>query len=120
VPARRISGGIWAVVGYLLSPLSWWNDAFVNLPLAYLFASIVSLISHRLFAPALVAGYWLTNIAGLLLMAKGTARVLEPDARRNRKRELWLSLAAATGYTALVLVLVRLSVLKPLSALVRR
>jgi len=120
VPARRIYGGIWAVVGYLLSPLSWWNDAFVNLPLAYLFASLVSLISHRLFAAAMVAGYWLTNVAGLLLMAKGTTQVLEPDAQRNRRRELWLSLAAATGYTVLVLALVRLGVLKPLSALVRR
>ena len=54
--ARRIGAGIVAVIGYLLSPLSWWNDTFVNLPLAYLFASLVSLASHRLFAPAMIVG----------------------------------------------------------------
>ena len=105
-----------AVVGYLLSPLSWWNDAFVNLPLAWAFASLVSLASHRLFAPAMVLGYWLTNIAGLLLMARGTAGVVSGDARRSRKRQLVLSLAAATGYTLLILLLYWLGVLKPVHA----
>ena len=35
---RKITGGILGVVGFMLSPLSWWNDAVVNLPLALLFA----------------------------------------------------------------------------------
>jgi hypothetical protein len=115
-----VFGGLLAVVGYILSPLSWWNDAFVNLPLAYLFASLASLVSRRLFGPAMVAGYWLTNIVGLLLLAKGTARALDSEQRRSRWRQLWLSLAAATGYTALVLVLVRFGLLKPIHALFRR
>jgi hypothetical protein len=116
---RRLRGGIVAFVGWLLSPLSWWNDAFVNLPLAWLFASAVSLISHRLFLPAVVVGYWLTNIAGILLMARGTAEAVA-GSRQSRPRQLLLSIAAATAYTVLAVVLVRLGVLKPLHALLRR
>ena len=117
---RRLGSGIVAVIGYLLSPLSWWNDPFINLPLAYLFASLVSLASHRLFAPAMVLGYWLTNIAGLLLMARGTAGVVEGNAPRHRRRELVLSLLAATGYTLLIVLLYVFGVLKPLPALFGR
>ena len=54
---RRLGAGIIAFIGYILSPLSWWNDTFINLPLAWLFASLVSLASHRLFAPAMILGY---------------------------------------------------------------
>ena len=32
---RKIKGGVVAMIGFLLSPLSWWNDAFVNIPIAY-------------------------------------------------------------------------------------
>ncbi len=39
--------GIVAVIGYLLSPLSWWNDLFVNVPLAYLFALPFSLLHEH-------------------------------------------------------------------------
>ena len=115
--SRRLGSGILAVIGYLLSPLSWWNDVFINLPLAWLFASLVSLASHRLFAPAMVLGYWLTNIAGLLLMARGTAGLVAGDSTRSRKRRLVLSLAAATGYTLLIVLLYALGVLKPLHVL---
>ena len=106
-----------AFIGYLLSPLSWWNDAFVNLPLAWVFASLVSLASHRLFAPAMIVGYWLTNVIGLLLMARGTAGVVTGNAPHSRRRQLLLSLAAATGYTLLILLLSRLGILKPIHAL---
>jgi hypothetical protein len=111
-PGRRFSGAVWMTIGYLLSPLSWWNDPFINLPLAYLFANLVSLLSHRLFAPAMVVGYWLTNIVGLVMMARGTAQVAA-SSHRHRRRELLLSVAAATGYTALVVVLIRLGFLRP-------
>jgi hypothetical protein len=118
--SRRLGSGIVAVIGYLLSPLSWWNDAFINLPLAWLFASLVSLASHRLFAPAMILGYWLTNIAGLLLMARGTAGVVGGDSPRHRRRQIFLSLAAATGYTLLIVLLYLLGVLKPLHAFFQR
>jgi len=116
---RRLAFGL-AVTGYLLSPLSWWNDAFINLPLAWLFASLISLASHRLFAPAMVLGYWLTNIAGILMMARGTAGVVSGSAARSRRRQLVLSLAAGTGYTLLIVLLFRFGILKPIHALLGR
>jgi hypothetical protein len=114
--ARRLGSGIVAVIGYLLSPLSWWNDPFINLPLAWLFASLVSLASHRLFAPAMILGYWLTNIIGLWMMARGTAGVIAGDSPRLRRRQLVWSLIAATGYTLLIVLLYAFGVLKPLHA----
>jgi hypothetical protein len=120
---RRAGGSIQAVVGYVLSPLSWWNDSFVNLPLAWLFASVVSLASRRLFVPAMILGYWLTNIIGLWLLAKGTVTVASSDDKQEDKgalkRRLVWSLAAATGYTLLVVVLSLLGILRPLSQLLR-
>jgi hypothetical protein len=118
--SRRLASGIVAFIGYLLSPLSWWNDPFINLPLAWLFASLVSFASHRLFAPAMVLGYWLTNIVGLLLMAHGTAGVVTGNSPRLRRRQLIWSLVAATGYTLLIVLLYLLGVLKPLHALFGR
>jgi len=117
--AHRLGSGILAVIGYLLSPLSWWNDPFINLPLAWLFASLVSLASHRLFAPAMVLGYWLTNIAGLLLMARGTAG-LAANPKATGKRQLILSLLAATGYTLVIVLLYAVGLLKPLHAIFAR
>ncbi len=117
---HRLGSGVVAVIGYLLSPLSWWNDAFINLPLAWLFANLVSLASHRLFVPAMLAGYWLTNIAGLVMIARGTAGVVAADSRRQRRRRLVLSLAAATGYTLLIVLLYLLGVLRPIHAIFGR
>ena len=118
--ARRLGSGIVAVIGYLLSPLSWWNDAFINLPLAWLFASLVSLASHRLFAPAMILGYWLTNIAPQNLVITNTAGVVAGDSPRLRRRQLILSLVAATGYTLLIVLLYRFGILKPLHAFFAR
>jgi hypothetical protein len=109
---RRLRGGFLAVVGYILSPLSWWNDAFINLPLAWLFASVVSLAWYRLFMPAMIVGYWLTNILGLALMAQGTSDITGGD-----RKQLRLTLLAGTVYTLLVVVLYLLHVIKPIHAL---
>jgi hypothetical protein len=111
--AKRLRGGILAVIGYLLSPLSWWNDAFINIPIAYVFASLLSLIHRGLFTPTLVAGYWLTNVAGLLMMHKGVGDAVREQDRTPPRKRLLLSLAAGTGYTMLVGALALTGILKP-------
>ena len=68
VMKSRYYTGIVAIIGYLLSPLSWWNDVFVNVPLAYLFALPFSLIYEALYLPAFLLGYWLSNLLGFLLL----------------------------------------------------
>jgi hypothetical protein len=32
---KKIVGAVVAALGFVLSPLSWWNDLFVNIPIAY-------------------------------------------------------------------------------------
>lgn len=67
---RIVKGGILTIVGWVLSPLTWWNDLLVNIPIAYGFGCLFSLISQSLFLPFMVGGYWFTNIAGLFLLIK--------------------------------------------------
>jgi len=68
----RITAG---TVGFILSPLSWWNDLFVNFPLSYAFAWIVGkffnsfMVIHKwLFVDLFVLGYFLTNLIGFLMI----------------------------------------------------
>ena len=68
--AKKIKGGILATIGFILSPLSWWNDLFVNIPIAYVFGFLFGLISKSLFLPFMIIGYWITNILGVILMHK--------------------------------------------------
>jgi hypothetical protein len=80
----------YAAVGYVLSPLSWWNDLVVNVPLAYLFAAPFAWLDARLYLPAFVLGYWLTNLAGMLLLHKGLVGVARPN-RPIQRRNLILT-----------------------------
>jgi hypothetical protein len=66
-----------------------------------------------LFGPAFVAGYWLTNVAGLMLLARGATEAATGKPVKL-KRQLLSSLAIATGYTVAVLLLIRTGVLRPL------
>jgi hypothetical protein len=118
---QRIGGGVLGLIGFMLSPLSWWNDAFVNLPLALAFAWGISACSsaawrERVFQISLVAGYWFTNVLGFVLMHKGARWLRSPEEKAETRRELlkdfWISLA----YTGLIVVLVRLGVLKPIES----
>ncbi len=117
---RKITGGLLAVVGFMLSPLSWWNDAFVNLPLALGFAWLVSSlcpesVRERVFEAALIGGYWATNLVGFILLHTGARRLLSeshPQLRGGWKKQVLISL----GYTALIVVLIKFGVLKPVAA----
>lgn len=40
---------ILGIIGYILSPLSWWNDAIVNIPIAIVVGTIFSLIDEKFF-----------------------------------------------------------------------
>jgi len=111
---RKVTGGVLAFVGYMLSPLSWWNDLFVNVPLALVFAWVVSFFYRPAFGPCLVAGYWLTNVLGFVLMHKGAQKVLSAEERKYSRRELLRDVGISLIYTALILALIKLGILKPL------
>lgn len=111
---RKVSGGILAIVGFMLSPLSWWNDLLVNVPLALAFAWVVSLAYSPAFEPSLIAGYWLTNVLGLVLLHKGAQKLLPGEEKPYSRRELLKDVAISLAYTALIVVLMKLGVFKPI------
>lgn len=111
---RKITGGFMAVAGYLLSPLSWWNDAFVNLPLALAFAWGVSFFYKPAFNVSLIIGYWLTNVLGFVLMHKGAQKMFFKEDKKYARRELLKDLGISLLYTAVIVVLIKLGVFKPI------
>jgi len=73
---HKIKGSIMTTIGYTLSPVSWWNDLLINIPLAYAFAFPFALINKRLFLPMMIIGYWITNVIGFMLMHYGITDVI--------------------------------------------
>jgi hypothetical protein len=110
---RKVSGGILAFVGYMLSPLSWWNDLFVNVPLALLFAWFVSLLYKPAFEASVVLGYWLSNVLGFVLMQKGGEKMLSNKYKPYTLRALLRDAGISLIYTLVIVLLLQLKVLKP-------
>jgi len=118
---RKITGSVLAVIGFLLSPLSWWNDAVVNLPLALVFAWVVCLpvqsaSRETIFDVAVVVGYWLTNVLGFILMHKGAQAVVSAEKKAYSRRDLIKDLVISLAYTLLIVLLLKFGVLKPIQS----
>jgi hypothetical protein len=110
---KKIRGGFLLFFGYLLSPLCWWNDLFFNLPIAYFFGYLCSLISPSFFWPCSIAAYWLSNVAGILLMQIGALDMVQNQTQeRNWQKELWTGVLSSTVYTIAIVVLVQLKILE--------
>lgn len=87
---------------------------FVNFPLALAFAWGISLFYRPAFGPAVVLGYWLTNVAGFILLHKGTQEALSKRPQKYSRRELLKDIAISLAYTVLILILLKLKILKPI------
>jgi len=119
MPAKKrkiISGSLLATAGFLLSPLSWWNDAAINLPLAYLAASLISMFYKPGFNAAFIGFYWATNILGLILMHKGACRILNVGGcapGEYLQKRLLKDLLVTLCYTAVIVILLKLKIIQP-------
>jgi cation transport ATPase len=111
VSLKKLRGGFFLVIGYLLSPLCWWNDLVFNLPVSYCFGYICSWFSPNLLLPGLIVGYWLSNIVGILLMQAGAVEVFQQSKERNLKKELLMGLATSTVYTLAIVALIQFKIL---------
>jgi hypothetical protein len=100
---RRVFDSLLATIGYILSPLSWWNDLFVNVPLSYAFSYPFTLISESLFLPTFILGYWLTNWLGFILLHRGVAGLL---SKNKPSMSLRTSFVVAMVYTIIIAVFV--------------
>ena len=111
--SKKLRGGFFLVIGYLLSPLCWWNDLIFNLPIAYFFGYVCSLLSSDLLLPCSILGYWLSNIAGIILMQFGSVDVFQGQPKeRNLKKELLTGLVSSTAYTVVILALMQFKILE--------
>ncbi|MCC5614748.1 hypothetical protein LC605_06610 [Nostoc sp. CHAB 5836] len=109
---KKLRGGFFLILGYLLSPLCWWNDLLFNLPIAYGFGYICSLLSPKLLLPCSIIGYWLSNIVGILLMQFGSKDIFQKEPQdHNLKKELFTGLISSTVYTLLIILLIQLKIL---------
>ncbi len=108
---KKLRGGFFLVLGYLLSPLCWWNDLLFNLPIAYGFGYICSLFSPKLLLPCSIIGYWLSNVVGILLMQFGSMDVFQNEPKRNLKKELFSGLVSSTIYTLVIMALIQLKII---------
>jgi hypothetical protein len=107
---RHLGSYLLVVVGFTLSPLSWWNDAVVNLPLAYLFSLPFSFISESIFLPSFLIGYWFSNLLGFLMMHWGGEGLLHrKHSPINVKHGLLISLS----YSMVMIILVLLGWIPP-------
>lgn len=109
---KRLRGGFLLVLGFLLSPLSWWNDLVFNLPVAYGFGYLCSLVFPNGLIPGTIVGYWLSNIAGILLMQAGVLDIAQGQSDRDFKKELLTGVVSSTIYTLLIVGLLQLKVLE--------
>ena len=90
-------------LGWLLSPLTSWNDVFVNIPLAYVLAMVCVKAFHTDFVITLLAAYWFTNILGLAMMVASGQSIFRD--KNNRQRELLVTLGTLIVYSLLMIVI---------------
>jgi hypothetical protein len=116
---RWSGGGVLGFVGFMLSPLSWWNDLFINVPLAIAFAWMIALVYPPAFMAAALVGYWLSNVLGFVLMHKSAEVALDRKSSRPLWRRLLVDLGVSLLYTLLIAALVHFKFIKPPEALVQ-
>lgn len=81
----------------------------MNIPLAYAFATVIGFFAPQWFVPAIVGGYWLTNILGFMLLHIGGVQALTEESDEPReygRRDIIVDLLISIAYTLLVLLLV--------------
>ncbi|MCC7566140.1 MAG: hypothetical protein KO206_07690 [Methanomicrobiaceae archaeon] len=112
IPTQKVRGGVLATVGFLLSPLSWWNDLIINLPIAYAIGVLFGLLSDDLFLPGMIGGYWFTNILGFILMHIGISDIASGEGRRYTRRDFAKDFFFSLLYTGIILALVYSGILR--------
>lgn len=104
---RRLGAGLILIIGFLLSPLCWWNDLVINLPLAYGFGYLCNLFIQGWLIPGAIAGYWLSNLGGILLMQVGGTQILQQKAEQKSFKKVLLSgIISSSVFTTILLLLV--------------
>ncbi|MBW4582185.1 MAG: hypothetical protein KME42_21680 [Tildeniella nuda ZEHNDER 1965/U140] len=109
---KKMGGGLLFAIGWLLSPLCWWNDLIINLPVAYGFGYLCHWMAADWFLPGTIIGYWLSNLLGILLMQVGAIAVFQaPTHERHLKQELLFGVVSSSIFTVGILLLIHFQIL---------
>lgn len=98
-------------IGWLLSPLTFWNDAFINIPLSYLLANIFIRFFPKNFVYTVVIFYWLTNFVGLLMMYASGKYIVKSG--KDIRKELGVLILTTFVYSVILILLGKFGILKP-------
>ena len=103
---QQIKSGFVFIIGFLLSPLCWWNDLIFNLPISYGFGKIISYFSADLLIPGAIFAYWVSNILGIVLMQFGAVTFFnKPSAEQNLLKNTFLGVFSSTVFTLIIIIL---------------
>jgi hypothetical protein len=104
---KKFIAGFLFLVGFLLSPFSWWNDAFINVPLAYAMAiPLGRIFSKEIFPFIFVFMYVLTNALGIVLMRRSVSL-----KGKYTRRQMKMDVVMMAITTILIFVLVRIGII---------
>lgn len=98
--------------GWLLSPFTFWNDAFINIPIAYICANLVSGFISLKFSILVIIFYWASNILGLGIMYASTRHLIA--GKGSLVSELAKLLLTLCVYSAILIILDRIGILRPI------
>ena len=108
----KILKNILFFIGWILSPLTWWNDVFVNIPLSYLIAHFLFFITHIKFVCLLLFSYWATNVLGLVFMYFGGKGII--NSSKSKFKSIILMLIFMLVYSLLMIKFDNLGILDKL------
>ena len=96
----------------MLSPLTFWNDVFVNIPISYLCASLAMRFIKADFLFLVLIFYWLSNGFGILMMyLSGKSIMQDKSTRLNTLKTLLVTIII---YSMIIVILGKTGVLKPI------
>ncbi|BEP18551.1 hypothetical protein PYJP_19030 [Pyrofollis japonicus] len=107
IKKQRMIGGILATIGYILSPLSWWNDAIVNIPLSLAIAYLLNKAFGLNKLAGFYLGYMFTNVLGMYLLLYGGMLAVTRKAKLS-KRDVVISSLVSLVYTIAASIILRI------------
>jgi hypothetical protein len=102
--------GLIVFTGWMLSPLTWWNDAFVNIPIAYIAASLINKVAPTSFLAAFLITYWASNVLGIMMMYVGAGKIAAQTFMAKKGYAIILTILV---YSVVFGVIIGLNVLRP-------
>ena len=90
------------MIGFILSPLSWWNDAVVNIPLSVAGGALLNKALGIPFDVGVAASYLASNVVGMALVVVGGYGAVKGKVG---VRDLAFGVLLAVAYTIAVLYL---------------